>query len=67
MRYMLLIYGEETNEPQPGTADGDQMFADYGTFTEELVKSGAMESGAPAEIQSRSLGNSGIASISQNA
>ena len=46
MQYMLLIYGDEkqwTNIPE---AETKKMYAQYGTYTKELIASGAMLGGS---------------------
>lgn len=46
MQYILLIYGSE-NEWQNQTPEQMQkMYADYGTFTDELIKAGVMRGGS---------------------
>ncbi len=36
MQYLLLIYNEENNAPNPGTPEGDAYFGEYYAFTEEV-------------------------------
>jgi hypothetical protein len=43
MRYMLMIYSNEADEAKMAPADMGKLMEDYGTFTEELIGSGAME------------------------
>ncbi len=45
MQYLCLIYSNEQEEPKPGTPEGDQHFAEYGTYTEEIQKAGVMLGG----------------------
>jgi hypothetical protein len=45
MRYMLLIYGNETNMQAASKADIDHMLAAYGAYTEALKKAGVMAGG----------------------
>lgn len=45
MKFLLLIYTAEKNDPQPGTPEGDATWAAYGTFTQELMGSGKFVSG----------------------
>jgi len=36
MQYLMLIYNEESNPPQPGTPDGDAYMNEYMAFTEDV-------------------------------
>lgn len=45
MQYMLLIYGDMSDSPVPGTPDFDKMIADYGKFTEEIQQAGVYVAG----------------------
>ena len=47
MRFMLLIYSNEKNDHQPGSAGFDEMMAGYGAFTEEVTANGMMKAGDP--------------------
>jgi hypothetical protein len=47
MKYMLLIYIDPNAAPEPGSAEGRAEHEGYGTFTQELVGSGALVSGDP--------------------
>lgn len=47
MKYMLLIYDDETIWGTMSEADRHQMFAEYGAFTEDLKASGQWLAGAP--------------------
>jgi hypothetical protein len=42
MQYLLLIYTNENDDPQPGTPEGDQLFGGYRKFTEEVQQKNAM-------------------------
>jgi hypothetical protein len=42
MQYLLLIYGNETEEAKRSPAENDALMADYGVFTRSIVESGAM-------------------------
>jgi hypothetical protein len=46
MKYMLLIYGDESAWTKMPQDEMNKMYAAYGTFTEELAKSGAMIDGS---------------------
>ena len=45
MKYLLMIYGEESTEPAMDTAEGRTMMAEYATYTEQLQRSGSMVGG----------------------
>ncbi|MEP7347957.1 MAG: YciI family protein [Gemmatimonadaceae bacterium] len=40
MKYLCLIYGEESEQPKMSKVDGDAMMTDYYNFTEDIRKSG---------------------------
>ena len=46
MQYMLLIYGDEKSWTTMPADQLKKLYADYGTFTDELVASGAMRAGS---------------------
>ena len=46
MQYMLLIYGDEKDWMSMPEAKMKDMYAAYGTFTKELMDSGAMKAGS---------------------
>ncbi len=46
MQYMLLIYDDESRFAGMTQDALKKMYADYGTFTQELIASGAMEGGS---------------------
>ena len=46
MQYMLLIYGDEKDWMSMPEAKMKEMYAAYGTFTKELMESGAMKTGS---------------------
>jgi len=45
MQYLLMIYGDEKAEARMPEAERDKMYAEYGTFTKEIVASGNMKGG----------------------
>ena len=45
MKYLCLIYDNEQNWSQYTKNQGDAMMAEYGTFTEDIKKSGHMVGG----------------------
>ena len=40
MKYALLIYTQEANDPQPDTPEGDQLFKDYFEYTNQITEQG---------------------------
>jgi len=40
MKYLCLIYSDESQWPKQPTSDADTMMAEYGAFTEGIKKSG---------------------------
>ena len=46
MQYILLIYGQEKDWATMPEAEMKKMYAAYGTFTQELISSGAMRGGS---------------------
>jgi hypothetical protein len=45
VKYILLIYGNETNAEKASKKDTEQMHAAYGAYTEALVKAGVIAGG----------------------
>ena len=45
MRYMLLIYTDETSDPTDGTSDASMMMEGYGRFAQEATEAGVMKGG----------------------
>lgn len=45
MQYICLIYGDMSQAPVPGTAEFDQLLAEYGAFTNMVKERGALVSG----------------------
>ena len=45
MQYMLLIYGAEQAMAGMTQADGQQMMAEYGVFTQDIIKNGNFKAG----------------------
>ena len=46
MEYMILIYGDERAFGRIGEAQLKAMYAEYGTYTQELVKANIMRAGS---------------------
>ena len=46
MQYMLLIYSDEKSWANMPEAEMKKMYAAYGTYTQELIASGAMRGGS---------------------
>ena len=49
MKYLLLIYAEESKEPVPGTPEFDKLLEGYGKMSEVAEKAGVMEGGQALE------------------
>ena len=49
MNYMLLIYGDEQRRGSMTDQERDQMFAEYGAFTQELQDKGVFVAGDPLQ------------------
>src|SRR5450755_4851230 len=49
MQYMLLIYEAEAQWSRMSESEKGKIFAEYGTFTEAIKKSGHMVHGAPLQ------------------
>lgn len=47
MQYMLLIYTNENHQLPPD--ERNKMFAEYGAFTQGIIKSGNFQAGAPLQ------------------
>lgn len=45
MQYALLIYSDESTDPQPGTPEFDAFFKGYEDFTKEVQEKGLMKGG----------------------
>ena len=45
MQYLLLIYGDESQMKSATQADMNAMMAEYGEFTQSIIKSGHMKAG----------------------
>src|SRR5258708_27321052 len=46
MEYMILIYGDESAFGRIGEAQLKAMYAEYGAYTQELIKAGVMRAGS---------------------
>ena len=46
MEYTILIYGDESAFGRIGDAQLKAMYAEYGTYTQELMKAGVMRAGS---------------------
>jgi hypothetical protein len=60
MEYMILIYGDESAFGGLKEAQLKAMYAEYGTYTQELMKAGVMRSGS--ELKPGIHGNHGAPS-----
>jgi hypothetical protein len=45
MQYLLMIYGDEKAEARMSEVERRKLYAEYGTFTKEIVASGHMKGG----------------------
>jgi len=45
MRYMCLIYADESTMPGQGTPDAEKLMAEYYAYSGEVARSGAFKSG----------------------
>ena len=45
MRYMMLIYGKESDRPAPGSPEQQTIMEEYSGFTEMVQQRGVMKSG----------------------
>ena len=46
MEYMILIYGDESASSSASQAQLKAMYAEYGVYTQELMKAGVMRAGS---------------------
>lgn len=58
MQYALLIYSDESTDPQPGTPEFDAFFKGYEDFTKEVQEKGLMKGGDA--LQRRGADRSGF-------
>jgi hypothetical protein len=49
MKYLCLIYGEESSMAKMSQDDGAKMMADYGAYTQDIQKSGHYLGGNPLQ------------------
>jgi len=49
MEYMLLIYSSEADSKKMTAAEGQQIYQEYMSFTQDLTKAGKNKGGAPLE------------------
>ena len=49
MRYMLLIYDDENQWKHMAENDSKALYAEYGKFTQDIVKSGHFRAGDPLQ------------------
>ncbi|MTD15753.1 hypothetical protein GIS00_17605 [Nakamurella sp. YIM 132087] len=50
MEYMILIYREETDAPEPGTPEHGQMMAGWLAFNQQLIDSGHWVTGGGLQL-----------------
>ena len=49
MQYMLIIFDDPSEMAKLNAAEKQQIFADYGAFTQSIIKSGNFKSGDPLQ------------------
>lgn len=49
MKYLCLLYADESKAPAPGSPEMDQLQAAYGSFFEEVNAAGVMRGGDPTQ------------------
>lgn len=52
MKYLYLLYADESKAPAPGTADFDQQNEAYGRYYEEVAGRGLFQAGEPVQSSS---------------
>lgn len=52
MKYLFLLYADESRQPAPGSAEFDKQNEAYGAFFEEVQQAGAFQSGDPVQASS---------------
>ncbi|HWH10354.1 MAG TPA: YciI family protein [Solirubrobacteraceae bacterium] len=52
MKYLFLLYADETGFPPMDSPEAQAVFAAYGAFFEEVNASGALQAGDPVEASS---------------
>ncbi len=49
MKYLYLLYADESRAPAPGSPEMDQLLAAYGGFFEEINRAGVLRGGDPTQ------------------
>jgi hypothetical protein len=52
MKYLFLLYADETRAPRPGTPEMDQQQEAYGRYYQEVSDRGVFQSGDPVQPSS---------------
>ncbi len=54
MKYLALLYADESKTPAPGSTEMNERLAAYGQFFEEITPTGVMTGGDPVQVSSTS-------------
>jgi hypothetical protein len=54
MKYLALLYADESQTPPPGSPEMNQILEAYGTFFQEITPTGVMVGGDPVQVSSTS-------------
>jgi hypothetical protein len=52
VQYMFMLYYDESQSPEPGSAAQAELFQAYGAFTAEVKQSGVWQAGDPLQASS---------------
>ena len=55
MKYLCLLYSDETQSPPPGSPEMNQILEAYGSFFGEVTAAGVMAGGDPVEASSSAV------------
>lgn len=55
MKYLCLLYSDETQSPPPGSPEMNQILEAYGNFFGEVTAAGVMAGGDPVEASSSAV------------
>jgi len=54
MKYLALLYADESKTPAPGSPEMNQILEAYGQFFQEITPTGVMTGGDPVQVSSTS-------------
>jgi len=54
MKYLALLYADESKTPAPGSPEVNQILEAYGQFFQEITPTGVMTGGDPVQVSSTS-------------